>query len=361
MTIVAESIDEVQDAVRVGERLLPVGGGTKPALCTPTAGTTALDVSALRGLVQYDPAELTLTALAGTPVAEIRDALAPHGQYLPFDPPWAAGGATLGGTVAAGVSGPSAFRHGGVRDFVLALRFVDGMGRLVGGGAQVVKNAAGFDLPKLFVGSAGRLGVIVQLTVKVLPAPVATATVVVDYGNLAQALATMARLARGPIDIDALDLEPPGRLVIRLGGDPAVLPARTARLISLADGDRPTSVTGEDDARLWQVAADLQTWPSGDHLIRVPVTAHDIVALQSCVQQHGGQARYSLGANVAWISWPETAGLQPLDDALHVQGLAGSVLRGPVGAPIHLGQVRGGDFATRIRSALDPESRFAKA
>ena len=361
MTIVVKDIDEVQEAVRAGERLLPVAGGTKPALSTPPAGTTGLDVSALRGLVQYDPAELTLTALAGTPVREIHDALAPHGQYLPFDPPWAAGGATLGGTVAAGVSGPSAFRHGGVRDFVLAVRFVDGMGRLVGGGAQVVKNAAGFDLPKLFVGSAGRLGVIVQLTVKVLPAPTATATVVVDHENLADALATMARLARGPIDIDALDLEPPGRLVIRLGGDPAILPTRTARLISLADGERATSVTGEDDARLWQAATDLEGWPDRDHLIRVPLTAHDVVALQTCVQHHGALARYSLGANVAWISWPMKAELQLLDDALHAQGLAGSLLRGPAGAPIHLGLVRGGSFATRIRSALDPESRFAKA
>ena len=166
-------IQEVQELVRGAEpgiRLLPVAGGTKPALSSSSrADVQRLDVSELTGVLEYDPAELTITALAGTPLVEVQTALAEHGQHLPFDPPLGEAGATLGGVVAAGAAGAGAWRNGGVRDFVIGVRFVDGTGRLITGGAKVVKNAAGFDLPKLMVGSIGRLGVIVQLSFKVFP------------------------------------------------------------------------------------------------------------------------------------------------------------------------------------------------
>ena len=113
--------------------------------------------------------EFTFTALAGTPVREIAAALAERGQYLPFDPMLREAGATLGGTVAAGLSGPGRFRYGGLRDFILGVRFVDGEGRLLRLGGKVVKNAAGFDLPKFFVGSLGRFGVLAEMTFKVFP------------------------------------------------------------------------------------------------------------------------------------------------------------------------------------------------
>src|SRR5690606_25923261 len=100
-------------------------------------GATLLDVGGLRGIVDYDPAELTFTARPGTPLAQIAAALAEHGQYLPFDPPLVEAGATLGGTVAAGVSGPGAYRYGGVRDFVLGVRFIDGTGQLRRAGGRV--------------------------------------------------------------------------------------------------------------------------------------------------------------------------------------------------------------------------------
>ncbi|HEY6887587.1 MAG TPA: FAD-binding protein, partial [Solirubrobacter sp.] len=170
MTVTTDAVESVRAALLETDLALPVAGATKPAL------TGGLDVAGLRGIVEYDPAELTFTALAGTPLREIVTALAEHGQYLPFDPPWVDAGATLGGTVAAGLSGSCSHRHGGIRDFVLGVRFLDGTGRLVGGGGKVVKNAAGFDLPKLFVGSVGRLGVLVQLSLKVFPAPAAWAT-----------------------------------------------------------------------------------------------------------------------------------------------------------------------------------------
>lgn len=230
MSVATDGVEALREAVREGPRVLPHGAGTKPALSTPTDGAVAVDVSGLSEILEYDPAELTFTALAGTPVATVSAALAEHGQYLPFDPPLTAAGATLGGVVAAGTSGPNAFRHGGVRDFIIGVRFIDGTGTLVTGGGKVVKNAAGFDLPKLMIGSAGRLGVLVQLSFKVFPKPEATVTIVVDLGSAEAALERLAELGRGPSELDAADLRPPGTLVLRLGGARDSLSARADRL-----------------------------------------------------------------------------------------------------------------------------------
>src|SRR5574337_434051 len=119
------TIEEVQSAVRDGAQILPRGGGTKPALSTPTDGATTLDLTGLSGVLEYNPGEFTFTALAGTRVAEVQALLDSHGQYLPFDPPLAGQGATLGGAVAAGLSGPGRYRYGGVRDFILGVRWID--------------------------------------------------------------------------------------------------------------------------------------------------------------------------------------------------------------------------------------------
>src|SRR5262249_20856303 len=151
------------DAVRSAPRVLTVGAGTKPRL-SAVPGITRISTARLRGILEYDPSEFTFTALAGTSLGEISAVLAARGQYLPFDPPWVAAGSTLGGAVAAGLNGPARFRYGGMKDFILGVRFVDGTGRLLRMGGKVVKNAAGFDLPKFFVGSLGRFGALAELT-----------------------------------------------------------------------------------------------------------------------------------------------------------------------------------------------------
>ena len=139
--------NELCDAIRAHPRVLAVGARTKPRLSQCDENVALISMRRLSGIVEYDPGEFTFTALAGTPLREIRDALAARGQYLPFDPPLVESGATIGGTVAAGLSGPGRFRYGGVRDFILAVQFADGTGQLLRGGAKVVKNAAGFDSP----------------------------------------------------------------------------------------------------------------------------------------------------------------------------------------------------------------------
>jgi glycolate oxidase FAD binding subunit len=360
VTLAVSSVEDVQEAVRRGPRVLPVAGGTKPALSTPPGDDVLpLDVSGLRGIVEYDPAELTLTARPGTPVAEVAAALAEHGQYLPFDPPLAEAGATLGGAVAAGASGPGAFRHGGVRDFVIGVRLVEGTGRVVAGGGRVVKNAAGFDLPKLMVGSMGRLGVLVQLSLKVFPRPVASTTLVFEVGTTPAALTALAALARGPLALDALDLHPPGRLLVRLGGAPEALEARAARLAAAVPGAAAPAerLEGEPEAALWREAAELSWLTPGTRAVRVGLTARAVPALEELLAGAGATARYSLGANVAWIAWPQEQPLDALDRRLRALTLTGMALTGPP-APALLGAGGGGPFAARIRSALDPHGRF---
>jgi len=361
VTHAVESVRELQEAVRQNPRVLPAAGGTKPALSTPPSDDVlSLDVSGLRGIVEYDPAELTLTARAGTPVAEVAGALAEHGQHLPFDPPLAAAGATLGGVVAAGTSGPGAFRHGGVRDFMIGVKLVEGTGRLVAGGGRVVKNAAGFDLPKLMVGSMGRLGVLVQVSLKVFPRPRATTTLVFDLGSTDRALGALAGLARGPLALDALDLHPPGRVLVRLGGSPEALQARAARLAAAADpADAPPErLDAGDEAALWRETAELAWMPPDTRALRIGLTARAVIPLQAALTAAGAFARYSLGANVAWVAWPEAEPLGRLDTALRELGLTGMALTGPP-APDLLGAGGGGPFAARIRRALDPHGRFA--
>ena len=250
------SIAEVQAAVRAappGARILARGRGTKPPLSMPPEGAVALDVSGLSGIIEYEPGEFTFTALAGTPIAEIAAALAEHGQFLPFDPPLVEAGATLGGTVAAGLSGPGRYRYGGVRDFILGVRYVDGAGEVVRTGGKVVKNAAGFDISKLMVGSLGALGVLVELSFKVFPKPEAYATLRVPHPTLDDALATLHRLTGSQMDFFAIDLEPTldgATLWVRLGGLAAALPERLARLRGLAGGG--DVLMEDEDAALWR-------------------------------------------------------------------------------------------------------------
>jgi glycolate oxidase FAD binding subunit len=361
MIAFATSVGEVQEAVRAappGVRLLPVAGASKPALSSSARDDVMqVDLSRLSGVLEYDPAELTLTALAGTPVREIEATLAEHGQHLPFDPPLAAAGATLGGVVAAGASGAGAWRHGGVRDFVIGVRFVDGVGHLIAGGGKVVKNAAGFDLPKLMVGSAGRLGVIVELSFKVFPCPQATTTLEFAFDSLDKAVVAAIELARGPVELEALDVIPRRGLLARLGGRADTLPARADRLRGMLRAP-VADHRGKAEAALWRAAAEF-SWSAPENLIvRVGLSARQAGAIDVALASvEGAELRYGIGATVAWISWPPAAPLALLDQALAELRLPGMVLLGPPDRPF-LGPRTGGAFGARITRALDPDSRF---
>jgi glycolate oxidase FAD binding subunit len=341
--------------VRSHPCVLPCGGGTKSALSTSHDGATPIDLTAIAGMLEYEPGEFVFTALAGTRVSAVRAQLAEHGQYLPFDPLLVDQGATLGGTIAAGVNGPGRYRYGGVRDFLLGVRFVNGEGEIVRAGGKVVKNSAGFDIPKLMVGSLGQLGILVEVSFKVFPKPEAYTTVRLSCVTLNDALGIVQRLYTSPLEIDALDLEPAERgtiLWVRLAGLRSALPARIERLRSMMGGGEII----EDDLTLWQAVRELKWLPSGWSLIKVPVTPKRIAALDGALPP-AAVRRYVGGGQAAWIALADR--LETLDPILIARGLSGLVLIGSTDRP-RLGLHAGESFERRVKNALDPQHRFVE-
>ena len=260
--------------------------------------------------------------------------------------------------IAAGLRGPGRQRYGGVRDFILGVRFITGKGELAHGGGKVVKNAAGFDLPKLFVGSLGRLGVIVEATFKVFPRPRATATLCARYAGLPEALAALVRLGSAPFDLEALELargsaSDVDTLTIQLGGAPETLADRLTRLAQFTGG-ATRRFEGEAEAALWQ-GHRLPAAILGTLLVKVPITPKGIPEFDRQVARAGSARRYSASGSVAWMLWPGPAA--ELHAVLVSLGLAGLVVVGPTDRPI-LGLTRGDNFRARIKSALDPDHRF---
>jgi glycolate oxidase FAD binding subunit len=350
------SASDIQAAVRASRRVVARGGGSKTGLACLGEADTVLDLTALSGVLEYEPAEFTFTARSGTRLSEVDALLAQHGQYLPFDPPLVERGATLGGTVAAGLSGPGRYRYGGVRDFILGVRLVDGTGEFVRGGGRVVKNAAGFDLPKLMVGSLGRLGVMVELAFKVFPRPEASVSLRLPCATLDVAVGALLRLYGAALDIDALELVPgDGNLAlwVRLAGLRAALAARAERVRRMMGaGDL---VDGAEESDWWRAARELDWVPDGWCLVKVPLAPRRIVDLEAALAGHAAQRRYSAGGNLAWIATSEPPAW--LDAALQGLKLPGLVVLGPPGQP-QIGARTGAIFGPRVKQALDPEGKF---
>ena len=201
-------IGELCAIVAGGRPLRLRGGGSKDAIGRET-DAAVVDMRGFAGVVDYDPPELVLTVRAGTPLAEVQALVAGEGQMLAFDPfDHAAilGGApraTIGGVIAAGVSGPARLSRGAARDHLLGFTAVSGRGEKFVAGAKVVKNVTGYDLPKLITGSWGRLAAITELTLKVLPAPQTQRTLVARGLDPAAAVAAMARAMGSAAEVSA--------------------------------------------------------------------------------------------------------------------------------------------------------------
>ena len=386
------SVSEIQEAVQGAKSVRVRGGGSKPALSQRDCQVDAecLDLSALKGVIDYQPEEYTFTARAGTPVAEMTALLAEKGQYLPFDPPLAERGATLGGTVAAGLSGPGRYRYGGIRDFLIGIRFVDGKGQEVRGGGAVVKNAAGFDFPKLFVGSLGRLGILTELTFKVFPQPSAYATVAAEFDGLSDLLGALDAVTRSAIDLHAVDFAPEEQgwtLWVRIGGLLTVLQERAQALrtvVSAGTGQmRSLSLyqDQEEEESLWQTVRSMRWLTEGTGLVRIPLTPQRIPAVEEALSgSRTATRRYSVGGNLLWLGWPDVtaqAGVEQdssrdLHGLLQELGLQGIQLIGRArreganrdegDARDHKGPLLGrplqNAFLRRIAAALDPEGKF---
>ena len=221
-----EMLDDFRARILERKPLRLKGGGSKDFYGGPLAGEV-LDTRSYSGIVSYEPTELVVTARCGTSLEELESALAERRQFLACEPP-CFGTATVGGAVAAGLSGPRRAAVGSLRDFVLGVKIMDGEGRVLRFGGEVMKNVAGFDVSRAIAGSLGTLGLILEVSLKVLPLPVGDATLRFELPQ-DKALEAMNRWAGQPLPLVATCWQD-GMLTLRLSGAQAAVASAVARL-----------------------------------------------------------------------------------------------------------------------------------
>lgn len=277
----ATAIGEFIERIRAASSQTPLcirGSGSKDFYGNPAQGEI-LDTRAYAGVVSYEPTELVITARSGTPLQEIETLLAERGQALAFEPPHFGDAATLGGCVAAGLSGPRRAAVGALRDFVLGVKMLDGNANLLTFGGQVMKNVAGYDAARLLSGSLGTLGLLLEVSLKVLPRPVAEATLRLEAPQ-GKAIELMNYWAGQPLPITATSWHD-DLLMLRLGGARAAVKAASQQLGGEAVAADAASKFWSDlreqradpfagDLPLWRLALPSVTPPldlAGDQLI----------------------------------------------------------------------------------------------
>lgn len=320
---------------------LDIQGGNTKRWYGQTPDGEPLDVRAYRGIVSYDPAELVITARAGTPLAEIEAALAERGQILPFEPPHFGPGATLGGCIAAGLAGPRRPHVGAPRDFVLGAVVMNGQGQVLHFGGQVMKNVAGYDVSRVLAGSLGTLGVLLELSIKVLPCPVAERTLRFEMPQ-AQAIDQLNRWGGQPLPLMG-SVWHNGVLSVRLGGAAAAVDAaRTTMGGEPVDAIEahdfwqalreqthpffaPAPVTG-DGQPLWRLSVPSTTPPlaHGDEQLiewggaqRWWITSHSAAEVRAIAAAAGGHATlFRHGDKSAGVFTPQPAALDAIGKRL---------------------------------------------
>lgn len=275
--------ERIRGAAASGTRLSIRGGGTKQFYGNTVAAET-LEMAEYAGVVEYQPRELTLTARAGTRLDVIEALLAKNNQMLPFEPPHFGPDATLGGCIASGLSGPRRPYAGAVRDAVLGVKMMDGRAQVLRFGGQVIKNVAGYDVSRLLVGSLGTLGLLLEVTVKVLPCPESECTLMLEM-TADSAVEMMNRWAASPLPLSATVWRA-GHLYARLSGTESAVAAATQ------------SIGGEripDSAGFW-LSLREQTMPDFAQRplwrLSLPTTTRVMTAPGQPVIEWGGGIRW---------------------------------------------------------------------
>lgn len=317
----------IRDAAAQKRPLCIRGGGTKDFYGGVLHGYR-LNTREYRGIVAYEPTELVITARAGTPLSEVEAALGEKGQVLAFEPPHFGPDATLGGCVAAGLSGPRRAYAGALRDFLLGVRILDGRGADLTFGGQVMKNVAGYDVSRLMAGSLGTLGVLLEASLKVLPRPAAVTTLRLNCGE-AEAIGLMNDWAGKPLPITATAYRD-GDLGVRLAGACAAVDAAAKKIggaaVDPAQAERfwigmreQTDPYFAGDEPLWRLSVKATAAPLGlpgrsliewGGALRWLKSGGDAKGIRSAAQAAGGHATLFRGGDKA-------AGVfQPLPAAL---------------------------------------------
>jgi glycolate oxidase FAD binding subunit len=316
-------VDRIRAASDARQPLRIRGGGTKDFYGEPGTPGQELATTSLTGIVSYEPSELVVTVRAGTSLAELEATLAAQGQCLPFEPPHFGPGATVGGMVAAGLSGPARASVGAVRDYVLGVTMVNGRGQVLVFGGQVMKNVAGYDVSRLMAGSLGTLGLIAQVSLKVLPVAPAEATLRFEMTQQ-QALQRLNIWGGQPLPLNASAwLEDAGvpTLYLRLRGAVAAVEAACRSLGGERQAEAAADWTRSRELRLpwFDERAGRDLWR-----LSVPQTA-PVLDLPDVpyVEWHGGQR---------WVRVEPAAGAAVREAARAVGGSATLFMPGEGGA-----------------------------
>jgi glycolate oxidase FAD binding subunit len=289
-TYVTEIAARVSAAAQARRPLAIRGGGTKDFYGGTPQGEV-LDVRPCFGIVAYEPRELVLTVRAGTPLAAVEEALAAERQMLPFEPPHFGPDATIGGTVAAGLSGPRRPYTGACRDFVLGARIVNGKGEALAFGGRVIKNVAGYDVSRLMAGALGTLGVITEVSFKVLPRPPVEVTLEFQLAE-GDATRRVNEWAGQPLPLSATAWQD-GVLRVRLSGAESAIGAARRKLGGEEVSNAGTYWSDLREHRLAFFAGEAPLWR-----VSLPQTAEPLVLApsQSQLIEWGGGLRWVRGA-----------------------------------------------------------------
>ncbi len=286
-----EVAETVAWANAAGLAVVPRGQGTSLGMGEPPRrADVVLGLDRLNKVLEYEPADLTVTAGAAVTLGELQQVLGAQGQWLPLDPALGADH-SLGGIIATNLSGPHRWRHGTSRDLLIGMRIVQADGMIYRGGAKVVKNVAGYDLPKVFVGSLGTLGVMTEVTFKLQPLPRNSQTVVAQLPNVAAAAMLSGQVITSPLMPDALAVVDAGgaaRLhtlapdvvaadnvaalfVVRFSGIPAAVARQVNELKAMAEAMGGSIVAAVDDGALWGAVADTPALVTEGRAVRLKI------------------------------------------------------------------------------------------
>jgi glycolate oxidase FAD binding subunit len=365
-----------------------VGGATKRGLGRPLQASHTLDLSALRGVVSYEPAELVLTARAGTTMAEIDALLKQSRQILAFEPPdmsrllGGGEGATIGGVVACNLAGPRRVKAGAARDHFLGMSGVSGRGEAFKAGGKVVKNVTGYDLCKLLAGSFGTLAAMDEVTLKVLPAPEKSRTLLIFGLDDARAGAAMAAALNAPFEVSGAAHLPSGIAArsavsyvrsaggsvtaLRIEGTGVSVAARCEGLRSLLrDFGAIEELHTVNSATLWREVRDVASLlpDPGKVIWRVSVAPSDGAGVASGVAAvRAAEFFYDWGGGLLWIATnaTEDGGVAPIRAAVAAVGGHATLVRAPdalrAAVPVFEPQPGAlGALAARVKDSFDPK------
>ena len=369
-------IAAVQAARAAREPLAIEGQGSKRGLLRPVQAARSLSARGLTGVTLYRPAELIISARAGTQLAEIEATLAEKGQHLIAESPYLNGifgtsaPPSIGGVVAANLSGPRRITWGATRDHVMGLRFINGAGEVIRSGGRVLKNVTGLDLCKLLSGSYGTLGVITEVTLKVLPAPEASATLLIETPDLASAVAALSAGLGSPFGVSAAAALPVKDHVVaavRLEDFAASVAYRMEKLRGVLGSFGAQRVLEDAESRaFWRGVREvepLQVMPD-EAIWRVSVRPSAGPEVAAAAMALGGRVILDWGGGLVWVAAsPSTENHAAITGAARTQGGAAMLFRAPeslrLAVPVLPEEAAPlAKIGARVKEALDPGGLF---